>query len=152
MKIKAIETHTVDVNHRGDWVFVKIHAEDGSTGIGEASHGHDGRIVQIIEGLNSALIGQAVFQIEDFHRRFYNEGEGRPYHTAISGLEHALWDLVGKALNAPIYQLLGGKCREKIRLYANINRATIDRTPEGFAQNAQKAVEGRIYGSEMRPF
>ena len=85
MKIKAIETHTVDINHRGDWVFVKIHAEDGSTGIGEASHGHDGRVVQIIEGLNSVLIGQDVFRIEDFHRRLYNEGEGRPYHTAISG-------------------------------------------------------------------
>ena len=152
MKIKAIETHTVDINHRGDWVFVKIHAEDGSAGIGEASHGHDGRVVQIIEGLNSALIGRDVFRIEDFHRRFYNEGEGRPYHTAISGLEHALWDLAGKALNVPIHQLLGGRCREKIRLYANINRATVNRTPEGFAQNARKAVEEGFTAVKCAPF
>ena len=120
--------------------------------LAKPSHGHDGRVVQIIEGLNSALIGQDVFQIEDFHRRLYNEAEGRPYHTAVSGIEHALWDLVGKALNAPIYQLLGGRCRGEIRLYANINRATIDRTPEGFAQNAQKAVEEGFTAVKCAPF
>ena len=152
MKIQAIETHTVDVNHRGNWVFVKVRADDGSTGVGEASQGQDGRVAQIIEELSSGLIGQDVFQIEGFHRQFYHEHEGRPYHTAVSGIEHALWDLVGKALNAPIYQLLGGKCREKIRLYANINRATVDRTPEGFAQNAQKAVEEGFTAVKCAPF
>ncbi len=153
MKIKDLETHVVNVTKRGDWVFVKIHADDGSTGVGEASHGGgDGRVVQIIKELTPALIGRDVFQIEDFHRRFYHEHEGHAYHPAISGIEHALWDLVGKALSIPTHRLLGGSCREKIRVYANINRATWDRTPEGFSQNARKAVEEGFTAIKCAPF
>ncbi|MCZ6678421.1 MAG: mandelate racemase/muconate lactonizing enzyme family protein [Candidatus Poribacteria bacterium] len=153
MTIKDIETHVVHVNHRGDWVFVQVHAEDGLTGVGEASHGRgDAGVVQIINELKPALIGWDVFQIEDFHRRFYHEHEGHRYHTAISGIEHALWALAGKALGVPAYRLLGGSCRQKIRLYANINRATVDRTPEGFAQNAQKAVEEGFTAIKCAPF
>lgn len=153
MKIKEIKTQIVPVTKRGDWVFVKVHTDDGLIGVGEASQGRgDARVVWIIDDLRPVLIGRDVFQIEDFHRQFYHENEGRPYHTAISGIEHALWDLVGKALNTPIHRLLGGYCREKIRVYANINRATWDRTPEGFAQNAQKAVEEGFGAIKCAPF
>lgn len=153
MKIKDLETQIVPVTQRGDWVFVKVHTDEGVTGIGEASHGRgDGRVVQIIDELKPALMGRDPFQIEDFHRRFYHENEGQPHHTAISGIEQALWDIVGKALNVPIHRLLGGRCREKIRVYANINRATWDRTPEGFAQNARKAVEEGFTAIKCAPF
>ena len=61
-----------------------------------------------------------------------------------------MFDLAGKALDVPSYQLLGGKCREKIRLYANINRATVDRrSPFGFANNAERAVAERFYRHKM---
>ena len=153
MRIEDIQTRVVHVTKRGDWLFVIVHADDGSTGVGEASHGRgDARVIQRIHELKPALIGWDVFQIEEFHRRFYNEYEGHPHHTAISGIEQALWDLVGKALNTPVYRLLGGSCREKLRVYANINRATWDRTPDGFAQNALRAVEEGFTGIKCAPF
>ncbi|MDE0085492.1 MAG: mandelate racemase/muconate lactonizing enzyme family protein, partial [Candidatus Poribacteria bacterium] len=58
----------------------------------------------------------------------------------------------GKALDVPSYQLLGGKCREKIRLYANINRATVDRSPDGFAHNAERAVAEGFTAIKCAPF
>ena len=153
MKIADIETRTVGVTKRGDWVFVIIHSDHGTTGIGEASHGRtDAHVIRRVHELKPALIGRDVFQIEDFHRQFYHEYEGQPYHTAMSGIEQALWDLAGKALNVPIHQMLGGICREKLRVYANINRATWDRTPEGFAQSALAAVADGFTAIKCAPF
>ena len=125
LKIANIETEIVQVNHRGNWVFVKVHADDGTVGVGEASHGRDDASIQhIVHTLTSGLIGWDPFQLEAFRQRFYHDSESHTYHTAFSGIEQAMCDLIGKALDVPSYQLLGGKCREKIRLYANINRAT----------------------------
>lgn len=153
LKITAIETQRVHVNHRGDWLFVKVHADDGTIGIGEASHGgDDARVAHIIETLKPGLIGWNVFQFEAFRRRFYRDAEGHAYHTAISGIEQATWDIAGKTLNLPSYQLLGGKCRDKIRLYANINRATIERSPDGFARNAKLAVAEGFTAIKCAPF
>ena len=153
MKIADIQTRTVHVTKRGDWVFVIVHSDDGTTGIGEASHGRgDERVIRRIQELKPALVGWDVFRIEEFHRRFFDEYEGHSYHTAVSGIEQALWDLAGKALNVPIYQLLGGSCREKLRVYANFNRATWDRTPEGFAQNALKVVADGFTAIKCAPF
>ncbi len=153
LKVTAIETKTVPVNHRGDWLFVKVHADNGTVSIGEASHGRDdARVAHIIETLTPALIGWNVFQFEAFRRRFYPDAEGQAYHTALSGIEQATWDLAGKALNLPSYQLLGGKCRDKIRLYANINRATVERSPDGFARNAEMAVSEGFTAIKCAPF
>ena len=153
LKIANIETEIVQVNHRGNWVFVKVHANDGRVGVGEASHGRDDtRIQDIINTLKSSLVGWDPFQLEAFHQRFYHGSESHSYHTALSGIEHAMCDLIGKALDIPSYQLLGGKCREKIRLYANINRATLDRTPSGFATNAARAVADGFTAIKCAPF
>lgn len=153
MKIADIQTKTVQVTKRGNWIFVIVHSDDGTTGIGEASHGGgDARVIQRINELKSSLIGWDVFQIEAFHSRFYQEREGHPHHTAISGIEHAMWDLAGKALNVPVHRMLGGSCRKKLRVYANINRATWVRTPEDFAQNALKAVADGFTAIKCAPF
>ncbi len=153
LKIKTVETEIVHVNHRGNWLFVKLHADDGTIGVGEASHGgDDARVSHLIDTLNPALIGWDVFQIEAFRHRFYRESEGHAYHTALSGIEQAMWDLAGKALAVPSYQLLGGRYRKKIRLYANINRATVDRSPLGFARNAANAVAEGFTAIKCAPF
>ena len=153
LKIKNIETEIIHVNHRGNWLFVKLHAEDGTTGIGEASHGRDDeRVKHLIDTLKPDIIGVNVFELEAFRRRFFRESEGHTYHTAFSGIEQAMWDLVGKALDVPSYQLLGGKCRNRIRLYANINRATVDRSPKGFARNAEQAVAEGFTAIKCAPF
>ncbi len=153
LKIAQIETEVVQVNHRGNWLFVKVHADDGTVGIGEASHGKDDASVQhIINTLKSTLVGWNPFQLEAFHQRFYHGSESHTYHTALSGIEQAMCDLIGKALSVPTYHLLGGKCREKIRLYANINRATLDRSPFGFATNAERAVAEGFTAIKCAPF
>ncbi len=153
LKIKSIDTETVHVNHRGNWIFVSILAEDGTTGIGEVSHGRDDTcITELIEYLKPSLIGLNVFDLESYRNRFFRDSEGHTYHTAISGIEHALWDIAGKSIGVPIYQLLGGKCRNRIRLYANINRATLDRSPQGFAINAEKAVSDGFSAIKCAPF
>ncbi len=153
LKIKNIETEIIHVNHRGNWLFVKLHAEDGTTGIGESSHGRDDeRVKHLIDTLKSDIIGVNVFELEAFRRRFFRENEGHAYHTTISGIEQAMWDLAGKALEVPSYQLLGGKYRNRIRLYANINRATLDRSPNGFARNAEQAVAEGFTAIKCAPF
>ena len=153
LKIKSVETEIVHVNHRGNWLFVRLHAEDGTTGIGEASHGRDdGQVRQLIQSLEPALKRCNVFDLESFRHRFFRDNEGHAYHTAISGIEQAMCDLAGKALDVPSYHLLGGKFRNRIRLYANINRATVDRSPQGFAQNAEKAVSEGFTAIKCAPF
>lgn len=153
LKIANIETAVIQVNHRGNWLFVKVHADDGTVGVGEASHGKDDASVQhIINTLKSTLVGWNPFQLEAFRQRFYHDSESHTYHTALSGIEQAMCDLIGKALNVPTYHLLGGKCREKIRLYANINRATVDRSPFGFAHNAERAVAEGFTAIKCAPF
>lgn len=153
LKIKSVETEIIHVNHRGNWVFVKLHAEDGTTGIGEASHGRDDEHVRhLIDTLKSNIIGTNVLELESFRHRFFRDSEGHASHTAFSGIEQAMWDLAGKTLGVPSYQLLGGKCRNKIRLYANINRATVDRSPLGFARNAEQAVAEGFTAIKCAPF
>ena len=153
LKIVNVATEIVPVNHRGNWVFVKIEADDGTVGIGEASHGRDDAHVEhLISTLRSTLVGWDPFQMEAFRQRFYHDTESHTYHTALSGIEQAMCDLIGKALGVPSYQLLGGKCREKIRLYANINRATRDRSPSGFAYNAERAVADGFTAIKCAPF
>ena len=71
---------------------------------------------------------------------------------ALSAIDQALWDILGKSLNVPVHTILGGRCREEIHVYANINRATTDRSPEGFARNAVAAVEDGFDAIKLAPF
>jgi galactonate dehydratase len=73
-------------------------------------------------------------------------------HTALSAIEQALWDILGQRLNAPIHVLLGGALRDRVRLYANINRHVIDRSPDGFARAAREAVRQGFTAIKLAPF
>src|SRR5262249_41460115 len=72
--------------------------------------------------------------------------------TAYSAIEQALWDLAGKALNVPTYTFFGGRVRDRIPVYANINRATTRRTPEGFAATAERAARDGFRAIKAAPF
>jgi galactonate dehydratase len=71
---------------------------------------------------------------------------------AASALEQCLWDLQGKALGLPAYELFGGRIQDRLRVYANINRSTDDRTPEGFAANARRAVDAGFDAIKLASF
>ncbi len=153
MKIESLETLRVPVNRRGDWIFVVVRADNGLSGVGEASQGGRNDAAEAaLHTLAPRLEGASVGDIEQLHSRFYASDEGRPYHTAVSAVEHALWDILGKALDTPTHGLLGGRVRDSLRVYANINRATEDRGPEGFARNAMRAVDDGFTGVKLAPF
>jgi galactonate dehydratase len=151
MKITGIELDAIHVNHRGDWVFVHVLTDEGLRGLGELRAGKNyGAEVAAVRELGERLKGRDPLQIERIVSEFRTGG--RATILALSAVEQALWDILGKALDAPVYTLLGGACREEIRLYANINRATTDRTPEGFAKNAAAAVAEGFDAVKLAPF
>jgi galactonate dehydratase len=121
MKITSVKT-AATLGH-GMHLWVKVETDEGITGLGECVHGGV-QAIAIIHELRQKLIGRDPFEIdaifEDLRRRnVFNGGFAGALITALTGIEIALWDLKGKALNAPIYELMGGKFRDKIRVYAD---------------------------------
>ncbi|MDQ2799973.1 MAG: galactonate dehydratase, partial [Armatimonadota bacterium] len=104
------------------WLFLKITTEDGLAGWGEPIvEGKADTVRVCVEEMGEALVGKDASHIEDLWQTLYRGGfyRGGPVLTsAISGIEQALWDLKGKRLGVPIYDLLGGPVREKMRVYA----------------------------------
>jgi galactonate dehydratase len=137
MKIGRIETFYVPPR----WLFVRVETEDGAVGWGEASlEGHAEAVDGAFAALRDRFIGHDPFAIEDIWQVGYRGGfyRGGPVlMSAVSGLDQALWDLKGKALGVPVWQLLGGKVRDRIRAYAWIGG---DRPDEiGAAARSRKA-------------
>lgn len=118
MKIGRIETFFVAPR----WLFVRIESDDGAVGWGEASlEGHAEAVEGAFEALRDRFVGQDPFRIEHIWQVGYRGGfyRGGPVlMSALAGLEQALWDLKGRALNLPVWEMLGGKVRDRIRAYA----------------------------------
>ena len=118
MKIAKLELFKVPPR----WLFLKITTDDGCTGWGEPElEGRSDTIKACVEELSGYIIGQDPMRIEDIWQVLYRGGfyRGGPVLTsAISGIEQALWDIKGKFYNAPVYDLLGGACRDSIRVYS----------------------------------
>jgi galactonate dehydratase len=141
MKITAIKT--AEVGGHGFSLFVKIFTDEGLVGIGEAIHGGGG-VTRIVEDLAEFLIGENPLDVDRLfeslrRRHIFNGADGGHFVTALTGIEIALWDLAGKALNVPVYRLLGGKFRDRIRLYCDCH-AGRDGTPESYAECAKEVV------------
>jgi galactonate dehydratase len=153
MKITAIENRRVRVNQRGDWLFVLVHTDAGLTGIGEASHSsNDALCALALEQFNQQLVGKDPRQIALIRQQLRKVDGGRVYNTALSALEQALWDLLGQHLETPVHTFFGGAVRDRLRLYANINRHVRDRSPAGFARAAQQAVDEGFTAIKLAPF
>jgi len=120
VKITRLKTAVVEGNF--DWTFVRIETDEGLRGLGESFFAPG--LTAILRALEPLLIGE---DPRDIHRLFRKlqlatSGAGSVagiVYNAISGIEAALWDLLGQALNVPIYRLLGGKFRDKVRIYAD---------------------------------
>lgn len=114
MKIKRLQLFTV----KPRWLFLKIETDNGLIGWGEPIvEGKAATVKTAVEELSCSLIGRNPLHIEDIwqvlYRGFFYRG-GAEMMSAISGIDQALWDIKGKYYNAPVYDLLGGRCREKI--------------------------------------
>ena len=152
MKITNVETIPVFGGGR-DWVFVRVHTDEGLIGTGEGTlEGRARTMVAAVNELNDYLIGEDPFRIEHLWQIMYRHAfyRGGPVmNSAISGVEQALWDILGQALNQPVHQLLGGRVRDKIRVYANGPRGT---TPEEIAESAVSLVERGFTAMKLVPF
>ena len=122
MKITEIDTFVVD-GHRMNWVIVRIHTDAGIEGVGDATvERREMAVVETVRSISNALIGRDPMPVEHIARTITRDSYWRTgviNRSAISGLEAALWDIKGKALGVPVYELLGGKCRDAIPVYAN---------------------------------
>lgn len=140
MKITGIETYLVDVGRR-NLCFVKVLTDEGLYGIGEAySVGPDEATANVVHYFTDWVRGLDPLDIEGIWQRIYLSSRfpgGSVVLSALSGIDQALWDLKGRALGTPAYQLLGGRCRDRIRVYQNPGGAT----PEETAENALRLQE-----------
>ena len=170
MKITDIEVirmqaHTEKSNN---WLFVRIHTDAGITGIGEGSLQYKDRALSAeIENFGAYLRGKDPFQIEhiwtSLHRRVTWTG-GAVTMSAISAIDLALWDIKGKALGVPVYELIGGKVRDRVPLYANgwfVGERPSAHGPQGqgsdeelawYANGAKKVVERGFKCLKVYPF
>lgn len=142
MKVTHFDVFPVEAHWR-TWVFVRLGTDEGLTGWGEATMVFgDAALLGALEDLREFVIGIDPMRIEDFwSTRFYRTiFHGPSFYSAIAGIEHALWDLAGKALDVPVYKLIGGALRERVRLYANTWFLGAV-TPEEYAERARAMTD-----------
>ena len=154
MRIVGVETYLVG-NPWKNWLFVRLSTDEGIHGIGEGSLGHFSKTVEAaIHEMKPFILGLEVFQTEllvsRLSRNVYADG-GQIKMCAISALEIACWDAIGKALNQPIYNLVGGRCRDRVRAYAN-GWYRCKRDPVQIAEAARKAVAMGYTALKFDPF
>ena len=149
MKIKEIHTYLV----RPRWGVVEIETDDGYTGWGEpVIEGRAATVKACVEEMKPYLLGEDPGNIEDIWTKLYRAGfyRGGPVMmSAMAGIDQALWDIKGKKFNAPVYELLGGKCREKMRMYSwvggdrpsDVAAAAKERMDAGFTAVKMNATE-----------
>jgi galactonate dehydratase len=145
MKITSFELFKVPPR----WLFLKVSTDEGICGWGEPIVEGRAEVVRVaVEEMSDQLIGRHPFKIEDHFQVLYRSGfyRGGPILTsAISGIEQALWDIKGKALGVPVYELLGGAAREKVRVYNWIGG---DR-PKDVANQARAQIEAGFTAVKM---
>ena len=156
MKIKGVRTFLVDPGSHKQWLFVKVEADGGLHGWGECytQVDRDRAIEAHVLALGRYLVGRSVFDIKHFtHLAYTDFGSKRgsmDLYSAISGLEQACWDIAGKALGQPVYNLIGGAFRTRIRVYANGWAG--DRDPEAVATAARAVVDKGFSALKFDPF
>jgi len=149
--MKIIEVNTYFVRPR--WGFVEIITDEGLTGWGEAVlEGHAAAVLACVQEMKDYLIGADPAKIEDLWTVMYRAGfyrGGGVLMSAISGIDQALWDIKGKYFGAPVYELLGGACRDRIKVYSwiggdrpsDVGQAALEKKEAGFSAIKMNATE-----------
>ena len=149
MKITEVNTYLV----RPRWGFVEIVTDDGYSGWGEAVlEGHASTVLECVREMRDYLLGADPTRIEDIFNVLYRAGfyrGGGVLMSAIAGIDQALWDIKGKYFNAPVYELMGGKCRDRMRVYSwiggdrpqDVGSAAKERQNAGFSAIKMNATE-----------
>jgi galactonate dehydratase len=154
MKITRFESFLANAGLR-NYLFFRLHTDTGLTGIGEASLEWQEKTVQTLahEWVEGRVLGRDPFDVEAVIGNMVRDQYqgGATVMTAISGVEIALWDIIGKACRQPIYKLLGGRCHAELPAYAN-GWYGAARTPSEYAERAREAVRRRYRALKFDPF
>ena len=154
MKVTDVKTFVTDC-FRTNWVFVKVYTDAGIDGVGEATLEYKEKaLVGAVEHIKEYLVGKDPRDIELHWHTIYRDAYwrgGAVLMSALSAVETALWDILGKSLNVPVYQLLGGKVRDKVRIYVNGWFAGA-KEPEEFGEKAKIAVQRGVTAMKWDPF
>src|SRR4051794_20415004 len=142
----------------GEYLFVEVRTDEGVTGWGEVTtttRPANRAVASIIRHLNDLLVGEDPSQIEwIWHKTFrsftYMGTRGATSHV-VSGIDIALWDIRGKVLGLPIYELLGGKLRDEISLYTHPDQSKFT-TPEGVEEEIRAILESGHTALKFDPF
>ena len=152
VKIRGINCRIARITSKTKWVFIEVECSDGIKGIGEASaNGLETVLNAYTSFMADRLKGLPALPNSVEHILCDTRG-GLPQRAVASAIEQALWDAQGQRLDLPATDILGGAIRETIPLYANINRGTENRSPEGFAATARRAVEAGFQILKIAPF
>lgn len=146
MKITDIKPFLVD-----QYLLVRVYTDSGIVGNGEAGLWmHHRPTAQAIEDFRSYFVGKDPRQIEHHHQVVTRHAHfmGGVISAALSGIDVALWDILGKSVDLPVYQLLGGKCRDRVRVFENVRGETYEER----AESARQRVNEGFTALRMTPF
>lgn len=146
MKIEKITPFLVD-----RFLLVRVYTDEGIVGNGEAGlWAHHKMVYQAIEDLSAYFVGKDPRQIEHHYQTVTRDTHfmGAVISAALSSIDMALWDILGKSVNLPVHQLLGGKCRDKIKVFANV----VGSNTEEMAASARQQVDAGYLSLRTQPF
>ena len=133
------------------WLLIKIHSEDGYVGVGEGGvHGWQRPTKTMVDVMSDYLVGQDPNLIEHHYQYLYRSSHfmGSVVQGALSAIDIALWDMKGKRLGVPIYDLMGGKTRDRVRCYMHVGGDT----GEELAEDALRAKQQGFTAVRFTPF
>ncbi len=162
-RITGVELIPVRATQRTVWLFARLQTDVGLTGLGEASdafgyanttRAQANEMQAELQHCAALMINRSPLESADYRARGRPRAQagGLVAATAYSAIEQALWDLAGKLLERPVHDLLGGRQRDSLPVYANVNRAAQPRTPAGFAATAAAAVAEGFRAIKLAPF
>ena len=151
--IERVEVFTHRVSTRTEFLFVRMIAVEGEMGWGEASFNDlNGQVIVALRILADAIQGYSIEKARNYLTDLPAWKYGRAYQIALSALEQAMADIQSQRLGLPFGALFGSPQRTRIPCYANINRGTTDRSPEGWSKRAQKAISKGFPAIKIAPF
>lgn len=156
MKITACKTYLVE-GIKYNWTLFKIETDTGLHGWGEGTNWPGSPLVEAAcQHVGELLVGQDARRIDYLWTKLYRDlhwlGQAGPLLSAISAADIALWDIKGKHLGAPVYELLGGAYRDQIQLYANYWFTGGGHTPDDYARQAKATVAQGFTALKLDPF
>jgi galactonate dehydratase len=156
MKITKVKTFFVE-GIKYNWTLVKVETDAGIHGWGEATNWPGSPLIEAAcQYVGGYVVGQDARQIDFIWTKLYRDmnwlGQAGPLLSAISAIDIALWDIKGKALGVPVYELLGGAYRKRIQLYANYWFIDGDHTAEDYARQAKDVVKQGFTALKFDPF